>query len=76
MPRPYIHDWMLKLVPFLPINRHKKQALSTLHEFSTKVLNERKEYHDRTGNKYLQGLTEEEKDGDEDVYMGNEVYYA
>ncbi|NP_001165932.1 cytochrome P450 4AB23 [Nasonia vitripennis] len=70
MPRPYIHDWMLKLVPFLPINRHRKQALSILHEFTAKVLKERKEYHDRTGNKYLQGLTEEDKDGDEDVYMG------
>lgn len=33
-----------------------KQVLKTLHDFSTKIINERKEYHKRTNDEYLKDL--------------------
>ncbi|XP_023246853.1 cytochrome P450 4C1-like [Copidosoma floridanum] len=69
IPRPYIHDWMLKLFPFLRISREQRQALGVLHNFTDKIVQERREYHNRTGGKYLEELNDEDDETVSDIYM-------
>ncbi|XP_023316140.1 cytochrome P450 4C1-like [Trichogramma pretiosum] len=59
-PRPYVTNWMM---PFIyKIGSLQRNALKTLHNFTAKIIQERKDYHKSTNNKYLNGLSEESED--------------
>ncbi|KAL7290063.1 hypothetical protein TKK_0015792 [Trichogramma kaykai] len=70
MPRPFITDWMLKMVPFLQMNRDYNRALTHVHQFTDKVVQERREYHKKTNYKYLEDLTDDPDLTVDDVYTG------
>nr|NP_001165933.1 cytochrome P450 4AB22 precursor [Nasonia vitripennis] len=64
--RPYIREWMLN--PLMNLARVQKRVLKTLHDFTEKVVKDRREYHERTENKYLDNFTNESHC--DDVYAG------
>ncbi|KAL7289827.1 hypothetical protein TKK_0016226 [Trichogramma kaykai] len=63
--RPYILDWMLHFMPQL--NKETKNTLGYLHRFTSKIVNERREYHISTGYQQLNDLNHE-ADDDTAVY--------
>ncbi|XP_058807856.1 cytochrome P450 4C1-like [Phymastichus coffea] len=76
MPRPYIHDWMLRLTPFLKFNRDMKNALSVLHDFTNKVVQERRKYHEENGYNYLQDFSDEAQHSEKNIYIGRKKKLA
>ncbi|XP_048512933.1 cytochrome P450 4C1-like isoform X2 [Athalia rosae] len=52
--RPWLHmDWSFK---WSQMFKDQVEALKVLHGFSTKIIKERKQYHEETGGRYLKGL--------------------
>ncbi|KAL7303904.1 hypothetical protein TKK_0004024 [Trichogramma kaykai] len=62
MARPYILDWMLHFMPQL--KKETNSALGHLHGFTSKIINERREYHVNTG---YQQLSDVNLDANEDA---------
>ncbi|KAL7292865.1 hypothetical protein TKK_0013539 [Trichogramma kaykai] len=66
--RPYITDWMMNT--FMKLGSVQKRALQILLDFTQKVVRERREYHERTDYKYINGVESDEKESDSnDVYL-------
>ncbi|XP_046742320.1 uncharacterized protein LOC124408984 [Diprion similis] len=64
--RPWWHsDWMFK---FSRKFKDQVRALKVLHGFSTNIINDRKRYHDETGDRFLKGLG---GDSDSSIYDFN-----
>ncbi|KAJ8683825.1 hypothetical protein QAD02_019617 [Eretmocerus hayati] len=56
LPRPYITNWMMNFVG--KMGRLQKNAVNTLHRFTDMVISDRKDYHKRTNNDYLNQVVE------------------
>ncbi|NP_001165978.1 cytochrome P450 4AB12 isoform X1 [Nasonia vitripennis] len=73
--QPYVLDWMMS--PLIKLGRMQKNALTVLHKFTDKVLKERRNYHNRTENKYLHELDDNAHDDDSDkVALGRKKRLA
>ncbi|KAJ8675054.1 hypothetical protein QAD02_010840 [Eretmocerus hayati] len=67
--KPYITDWSLKVMPFLDISRKRNKCLGILHRFTDKMIQERRNYHERTGYEYLQQFTDNPDESVDGRYM-------
>ncbi|KAJ8683823.1 hypothetical protein QAD02_019615 [Eretmocerus hayati] len=70
MPRPYLTDWILPLV--YKVGNLQKKVLKILHGFTAEVIRGRRDYHERTNFKYLEGLVEDNDDKEYDI--GLEIF--
>lgn len=66
--RPYITDWVMNFT--WRLKKLQNTALNTLHNFTNRVIQERKEYHQRTEYKYLKNITDNDENSDYLVYGG------
>ncbi|XP_014232115.1 cytochrome P450 4C1-like [Trichogramma pretiosum] len=72
--RPYITDRVMKCMWWL--QSLQDRTLATLHQFSNKVLRERKEYHKNTQYKFLKTLNEDVDVDRDEVYSGKKKRLA
>ncbi|KAJ8673277.1 hypothetical protein QAD02_004539, partial [Eretmocerus hayati] len=74
--RPYAGDWMLKYVPFFPISKNNKKTVAILHEFTAKIVENRRKYHETTGYQYLTDLNDNVVTSSNDSAQGYKKRFA
>ncbi|OXU18179.1 hypothetical protein TSAR_002616 [Trichomalopsis sarcophagae] len=67
--RPYITDWMLY---FLPLGRRQDHAIKILHDFTDRIIRERKEYHAnfKENRSYQHFADDVEESAEDDSFKG------
>ncbi|XP_008202892.1 cytochrome P450 4C1 isoform X2 [Nasonia vitripennis] len=67
--RPYITDWMMY---FLPLGRRQDHAIKILHEFTDRIIRERKEYHAnfQENRSYQHFVDDVEESAEDDSFKG------